>query len=62
MKKYICTIKCKICDTEWESESEYGMGICPTCGQKYEYDETQFIVLTEAQWKLLRENYDPTTN
>lgn len=48
---------CEICDTAIE---EIGMKalddlVCPTCGQRYQYEEGYQIILTQEQCELLRQ-------
>ena len=47
---------CDICDSLMDATG-YGESACPKCGQVYQYDECARIVLTDEQWKLLREHW-----
>lgn len=47
------TTHCDICNAE-NAVPSYGDWQCIQCGQKYEYDESDRISLTDAQWALLR--------
>lgn len=49
-------IKCDICNTKFEIPN-YGDGACPSCGQKYEYEEGFTVIITPKQMELLREDY-----
>ena len=48
---------CAICACKFAIET-YDAGVCPSCGQKYQYDEGHSIVLTPEQLVLLRKDYD----
>jgi len=52
-------LNCDICgfDNEVTSWNRYGTVICKQCGQRYEYDESMSIVLTDEQMALLAANY-----
>jgi Zn finger protein HypA/HybF involved in hydrogenase expression len=47
-------ILCEICEQDFEGDKYGEENDCPTCGQRYAYDEGQGIVLTEEQISLLR--------
>jgi hypothetical protein len=49
--------KCQICGFEWNWPCYETDGfLCPICGQKYRYDETTFIVLSQEQTEILRKH------
>jgi uncharacterized Zn finger protein (UPF0148 family) len=51
MSSYTST--CQICDAPMVFNA-YGKNVCPKCGQQYDYDEGQHIVLSDEQRELLK--------
>ena len=59
----IAICRCEVCDS-WVIGEKYGDGICESCGQEYEYNESHRIVLNAKQLEMLKsltENNCPGT-
>lgn len=52
---YEC-VPCEICDGP-RPLAGYGSAKCPTCGQEYDYDESESMTLSEEQIEVLRQHY-----
>jgi DNA-directed RNA polymerase subunit RPC12/RpoP len=47
-------LTCLICATGFEIETYGDENVCPSCGQRYFYDENQSIYLSEEQVEILK--------